>query len=339
MRRQGLVVLVAALVLLGGAAAYGATQYGAFRSARDAPSAVDTAEFEPDENGERILFRNTAAGAGYGHVATVPLADPAGARAVSPVACERVDATAGAELCLSIDRGVVTTFTATLFDASWQPVRTWPLPGVPSRTRFSADGGAVAFSAFITGESYATVGFSIATTIADVDGATAAAGQNLEDFALTVNGQAVTSADRNFWGVTFAADGNSFYATAASGSQTWLVRGDVAARTLVAVRGNAECPSLSPDGTKVAYKTRIDGTPAGHWAIAVLDLARNREIVLPETRSVDDQVEWLDDATVLYGLPRTDAPGDSDVWSMASDGTNAPERFIEHAWSPAVVRP
>ena len=62
------------------------------------------------------------------------------------------------------------------------------------------------------------------------------------------------------------------------------------------------------------------------------------ETVLDEKRSVDDQVEWLDDATLLYGLPRADAPGDSDVWAVSVDAPAAPRVFIEHAWSPSVVR-
>jgi hypothetical protein len=60
---------------------------------------------------------------------------------------------------------------------------------------------------------------------------------------------------------------------------------------------------------------------------------------LPEERSVDDQVEWLDDGTVLYGLPDPGRPGDSGIWAVASDGSSPPELLIEHAWSPAVVRP
>ncbi|WP_120339211.1 TolB family protein [Cryobacterium soli] len=339
MRVQRLVVALAAVVLLGGAAAYGATQYAVSQAGRAAPSSVDTAAFEPGDDSPRIVFRNTASGQGYGFVASVPLDDPGSVRSVSPVACDRVDATAGAELCLSIDRGVVTTFTATLMDDSWQPVRSWPLPGVPSRTRFSPDGTEVAFSAFITGESYATVGFSIATRIAAVDGAGVDDPVDLEDFALTVDGQPVLGADRNFWGVSFVPDEEAFYATAASGGRTWLVRGDLDTRTLVAVRDNAECPSVSPDGRRVAYKTRPAGTADGFWAIAVLDLATGVQTMLPETRSVDDQVEWLDDSTLLYGLPRADAPGDSDVWSVAVSGAGAPELLIEHAWSPAVVRP
>lgn len=336
MRAERVLVAVAAVLLLGGAAAFGAAQFAAFRAGQDAPSSVHTSASDLSATTPRLVFRNTAPGAGYGFVAAVALSDPAGARSVSPQACDRIDATADAALCLTIDRGVVTTFTATLFDEDWQPLQSWPLPGVPSRTRFSPDGSKVAFSAFITGESYATVGFSIATRIWP-----SAAGDavNLEDFGLTVNGQAVTNPDRNFWGVTFAQDPETFYATAASGGQTWLVKGDVTERTLVAVRGNAECPSLSPDGTRIAYKTRLAGTGAGEWAVAVLDLASNRETVLPGVQSVDDQVEWLDDSTVLYSLPRTDTVGDSDVWAVDSDGSTQPRLLVEHAWSPAVVRP
>ncbi|ANP74085.1 TolB family protein [Cryobacterium arcticum] len=340
MKIRQVVVALSALLLVGGAAAFGAAQYAAFRAAQDAPSSVDTASVDTVGGAPRILFRNTAAGAGYGLVAAVPLADPSAARVVSQVACDRVDATDDAQMCLTIDRGVVTTFSATLFDASWRPLHSWPLPGVPSRTRFSEDGAYVAYSAFITGESYATVGFSISTRVLALKGADSSTEPvDLEDFTLTVGGQPVTGADRNFWGVTFSADDNTFYATAASNGQTWLVRGDFAARTLVAVRGNAECPYLSPDGTRVAYKTRPAGTPSGDWAIAVLNLATNVETVLPGERSVDDQVEWLDNSTLLYGLPRADAPGDSDIWSVKADGKAEPELFIEHAWSPAVVRP
>ena len=154
-----------------------------------------------------------------------------------------------------------------------------------------------------------------------------------------MDGKPVLGADRNFWGVTFVPDDTTFYATAASGGRTWLVKGDLATRSLVAVRDNAECPSLSPDGSRVAFKTRPEGTADGFWAIAVLDLATGVQAVLPETRSVDDQVEWLDDSTLLYGLPRQGTPGDSDVWSISASGQQPAVLAIEHAWSPAVVRP
>ena len=336
MNRRTLVV-VATILIVAVVGVYGTVQFLDYRARLAAPSEVDTVVgAAPAGEGGTVMFRNTASGTGYGHVATVPVDDRGGSRAVVPLTCDRIDATSTERVCLSIDRGVVTTFTATLYDIDGVEQSRWPLPGVPSRTRFSPDGRLVAFSAFITGESYATVGFSIATRIESVDGDEVSA--DLEEFAFGVGGEPVTSADRNFWGVSFTADSNVFYATAASAGRTWLVRGDVAQRTLTAVRENAECPSLSPDDTRVAYKSRLDGAAAGHWAVAVLDLTTGVQTVLPEKRSVDDQVEWLDDSTVLYGLPRENAPGDSDIWMLPADGTGTPALAIEHAWSPAVQR-
>ena len=49
----------------------------------------------------------------------------------------------------------------------------------------------------------------------------------------------------------------------------------------------------------------------------MLDLATGERTVLAgETHNVDDQIEWLDDDTILYGLPRDDEPGVTDVWSL-----------------------
>jgi len=187
----------------------------------------------------------------------------------------------------------------------------------------------------ISTRSVFTVGFSTATEITSVDGHDYG---NLETFGLTVDGKPLTATDRNFWGVTFTQDDNVFYATAASGGNTWLVRGDLAARTLTAIRRTAECASVSPDGSRIAYKKNVSTTATAYWSIAVLDLRTGEESMLPEKHDVDDQVEWLDDSTILYGLPRIEQPGDSDVWSIASSGSGSPRLFIEHAWSPSVVR-
>ena len=60
-----------------------------------------------------------------------------------------------------------------------------------------------------------------------------------------------------------------------------------------------------------------------------------------ESRSVDDQVEWLDDAHLLYarrdeGPPTTLRP---DVWEVGVDDGTKPRRFLKGAMSPCVVRP
>lgn len=323
------------VVLLAGAAWYGVASWTDYRARATAPSQEQAVAAQTRPPGDRVVFRNTASGSGYGLVASVPLTDPSGPRSVTDVACDRVYATSAVQSCLHTDRGVITTFHATITDASGRELRAWPLTGIPSRTRVSSDSTLVAVTAFVTGESYASVGFATMTTISSTDG-TVDSG-NLEDFALLVDGTPLTAADRNIWGVTFGADGNSFYATAASGSQTWLVQGDLAARTLTAIRENAECPSLSPDGQRIAYKKATAGS-ASAWAIAVWDLATGAETILPEARSVDDQVVWLDDGTLLYGLAREGAVGDSDIWSVAADGRTDPVLYLAHAWSPSVVR-
>ncbi len=321
------------VALVAGAGTYGAVAYADYRArpAADARAASTTGL----PGTPTVVFRNTAPDSGYGLVASVPLAHPAAARAITSMPCDRVYETRQDTMCLTIDRGVVTTFSATLFDARGHELRRWPLPGIPSRTRVSPDSRLVAFTSFVTGSAYATVGFSTATQISTVAGHDYG---NLEDFTLLVGGQVVTAADRNFWGVTFTGDDDTFYATAASGGKTWLVHGSLTTRTMTAIAENAECPSVSPDGSHVAYKKNISTTAVSYWSIAVRDLATGTEVVLPEKRSVDDQVEWLDDSTLLYGVLRPNGNGDSDVWRMASDGSTRPVRFLAHAWSPSVVR-
>lgn len=295
----------------------------------------DPAELAAVRAGPHLVFRNTLPQTGYGRVAVVPLAAPGGHRVLTPVSCDRVYATAVNAICLASERGLVTTYRARLLDAAWRPVRDLPLAGVPSRARISADGRLVATTSFVLGDSYAAPGqFSTRTVLSHAHGEPIG---DLERFRLVVDGAEVTAADRNLWGVTFA-DADRFYATAASGGRTWLVAGSISRRTLTALRADAECPSLSPDGRRIVYKKRGD-LPPGRWRLAVYDLASGAETLLAETRSVDDQVEWLDDRHVVYGLPRTgDSIATSDVWRVPADGTGAPELLIPHAWSPAVVR-
>lgn len=283
-----------------------------------------------------LVFRNTALGEHYGRVAVVPIATPDRPRAFTPASCERIHATVDGAICLSAKRGLVTTYRAQLLDGGWQPTRSLPLTGIPSRARLSADGSLVATTTFVTGDSYANPGqFSTRTMVSRTRGDLVG---DLERFTLRVGGTVVTAADRNLWGVTFADD-DRFYATAASGRKTWLVQGSLRQRTVNALREDAECPSLSPDGTRIAFKKRGD-LPPGRWRLAVYDLATGTETLLAETRSVDDQVEWLDDHTVIYGLPRTadDNAATSDLWQAPADGSGKAELLVHDAWSPSVVR-
>jgi Tol biopolymer transport system component len=191
----------------------------------------------------------------------------------------------------------------------------------------SPDGryGAVTF--FVVGHSYATPGsFSTQTTIIDL--ASKKKIVNIERFRVTKDGKEFDSPDFNFWGVTFAKNSDRFYATLSSRGKTYLVVASVRDRTARVLREGVECPSLSPDGTRIAFKKRIgDGA---RWRLYVLDLATLQDHPLAETRSVDDQAEWLDDGHVLYGL-------DEAVWLVRADGTGLPRRLLMSADSPAVV--
>jgi hypothetical protein len=333
--RIRLTVLVAVIVV----SMAGAVGYVLRVHERQAAARADTGPAGTDlaavATGPRLVFRNTAPGNAYGRVATVPLAAPGGPRAITPASCDRVYATAARALCLSANRGLTTTYRAEVLNADWSPIDHLPLVGLPSRARLSPAGSLAATTTFVYGDSYANPGqFSTRTVVTRVDGSVAA---DLEQFRLVVDGRPVTVPDRNVWGVTFADD-DRFYATATSGGRTWLVRGSIGTRTLTALRGDVECPSLSPDGTRIGFKKHGD-LPPGRWRLAVYDLTTGAETLLAEARSVDDQVEWLDNTTIGYGLPRAAATGvTSDVWTVPADGGGAPRVLVHDAWSPAVIR-
>ena len=282
-----------------------------------------------------LVFRNATLGADYGKLAAVPLADPGGARALGSLTCERVYATSSAGVCVTASGGIAPTYAVAALGPDLSASSSAPLAGLPSRARMSADGRLVATTTFISGDSYAASYFSTATVIRMAGRAL----PNLETWTTYLpDGQRLVAANRNFWGVTFAADDDTFYATAASGNTTWLVRGSIRTRTMRALRTDAECPSLSPDGRHVAYKKRLGNPTPGVWRLASLDLTTGTETLLAETRNVDDQVEWRDDASLLYALPRTGTEATtSDVWQVPADGSGTPSLLVPHASSPAVV--
>ena len=285
--------------------------------------------------GPHIVFRSTALGAGYGQLAAVPLDAPAGARASLGLNCERTYATRTAGACLFAKRGIVQTYGITMLDGQLRPTGSAELAGLPSRVRMSADSSLVATTTFVSGHSYAQAAFATETLIRR-DGKDLG---NLESWRSSVDGRSLRSVDRNFWGVTFADDKDTFYLTAASGSTTWLMRGSLKTKSMTSLRTDAECPSLSPDQTKIAYKKRLGGNARGEWRLAVLNLQSGQESLLAETRSVDDQVEWLDNNRLLYGLSRSGSEATtSDVWVVPADGTGTAAVLIPEASSPAVIR-
>ncbi|HET6210297.1 MAG TPA: hypothetical protein VFD94_07935 [Jatrophihabitans sp.] len=340
MRTRLVTLAVVCLLTVGGVVAYLVDLHGSkARQVANAPTVAvaDPAALNRIAAGPHIVFRSTALGASYGKLAMVSLADPGGPRALTGTSCDRVYAAAARVLCLSSEQGVVTTYQAQVLGTDFRPQRSLPLAGIPSRARLSVDGTLAATTSFTAGDSYAGTSFSTRTVISGL-GPQAGAPANLEDYTLIHNGAVIKPTDRNFWGVTFARDDNTFYATAAWGGHTYLVRGDRRARTVTTIHSDAECPSLSPDGSTIVYKKR-NGQPAGHWRLAGYRIATGAETLLGETRNVDDQVDWLDNNTVIYGIPRSGSQAAiDDIYAVPADGTGTPRLLIAQAWSPAVVR-
>ena len=72
-------------------------------------------------------------------------------------------------------------------------------------------------------------------------------------------------------------------------------------------------------GINLVFKQRGD-LPLGKWRLGDYDIASGKVTPLAETRSVDDQVEWLDDTDVLYALPRGGTqPEVDDIWTVPID--------------------
>jgi hypothetical protein len=256
--------------------------------------------------------------------------DPAGGgtpRVRKGPACLRFYQSGGSALCLTVARSGV-DFRAKILDRAGDVRHTLTLTGVPSRARVAPNGKLGAMTTFVTGDSYTTPGqFSTRTTILDlVKGRPIV---DLEKFTVTKGGERIRSADFNFWGVTFARDSDEFYATLATGGHHYLVHGRVSSRSVEVLRDNVECPSLSPDGTRIAYKRR-DGKP-WRWRLHVLDLRTGADVATAERRALDDQAEWLDNAHVLYGIG-------TDVWVVPADGGGRAQRFLADAASPSAQR-
>jgi dipeptidyl aminopeptidase/acylaminoacyl peptidase len=311
--------VVAAVVAIVAAAGAGRTR-----------AAQDTVLDARGEHQPRLLVRNLDRDkpATFGQIAVSALT-PGAARTLLPLRCDRVAFGAGSGICLARGTGFASGYRARVFGAGLKTRGEVEVDGIPSRARVSPDGRYGSVTLFVAGHSYAdTSGFSTTTTLIDLRTARRIA--ELEDFTATRDGRTITAPDVNYWGVTFARDHDRFYATLATGGKQYLVEGSVSARTVKTIHDGVECPSLSPDGTRIAYKQRA-GPGGKRWRLTVLDLRTMRETPLAETRSVDDQAEWLDDGHVLYGL-------DESIWAVPADGGGRPTTYARNAESPAVVR-
>ena len=313
--------------LLAGTAALAAVAATSVVVARGRVASASASTSAVSLTGHALVARSTAT-ATRGHLVRV-----SGERlSVSNVTCDRVYAAHGTGVCLRRD-GDLLTYQLAALDSQLNVTSTIPLVGVPNRARVSPSGQLVAWTVFVAGDSYNGGHFSTRAGLYDLRRHELVA--SLEDFAVVRDGKPYRARDLNFWGVTFAADDRHFFATMSTAGTRYLVAGDLTTRTLTTVRANVECPSLSPDGTRIAYKAAVGGDPRRGWRLSVLDLARGTVTALAETRSVDDQPAWLDDRRVAYGIARRG--GHADVWSVPADGSGTPAVLIPDAESPAAL--
>ncbi|WP_418956412.1 hypothetical protein [Streptomyces tritici] len=312
-------LVLAVLLLLGGAAGY--TLHAAQRADGDGGAGGARAALTLDGPGRRLFVRDTATG-------RVALVQGRTRTAGGPV-CDRFHAAGGTALCLRRRPGVPARAYALVLDRELREVRRIALPGIPSRARVSASGRVLSWTMFATGDSYAGSAFSTRTSILDLR--TGYLVKNMEQIPLTLDGRRYHAPDVNYWGVTFAADDDRFYATVSTKGRTHLVEGRLRAWSARALRKNVECPSLSPDGRRLAFKKKVSDDPKAPWRLHVLDLGTGREHPLADRRSVDDQALWLDDRTLAYGHA-------GEVWTSPADGSGAPRVLARGASSPAQPR-
>ncbi|MFI1798155.1 TolB family protein [Streptomyces sp. NPDC020379] len=333
-RKNRILALLAAVLILGGVAV-GATLHAAGRSAekdRAQPGGprVRAGKVALDAPGLSV-FRNMAWGPHRDEISTVSADDPAGQRTSSGVRCLRFHAAAGTGICLQAVHGRLRdSYRAVVLDAHLRELRHYDLAGIPTRARVSPSGRSVAWTVFVSGDSYAGTAFSTRTSVLDIRAWSL--DRDLEEYRFFLDGRLHRASDLNVWGVTFADD-TRFYATVATGGRTYLVRGDRSDRTLRTLHTNVECPSLSPDGTRIAYKKRVEGASSdAPWRLYVLDLRTLRESATAERRNVDDQAVWRDGHTLVYSLP-----GDygSDLWTVPADGSGSPRLAMTAALAPA----
>lgn len=264
-------------------------------------------------------------------------------RTPTRLGCDRVHEANGQLWCFTrITPGkprYYTDPTGYLFDLKSEstPKASFKVKGIVSRARIARDGRFAAGTAFTTGHSYMGVGgthFSTATFIASLGEPRDA--QNIQNWAVSHQGKPITSVDLNLWGVTFdPANSDHFLVTVYFDGQPYLGEGNVSTKSIRVLRPGVECPSYSPDGKRIAYKSRTGPT---RWSPAVMDLDSGQSVVYGHIEdSVDDQIEWLDNGTLVFQITHTPLMGSAQV-NLYTLNLNKkqgnPQLWLEDAKSP-----
>jgi hypothetical protein len=282
--------------------------------------------------GSRILVRAANPRAPREDGLLYELSASGGVRQVGELECKRVYAIDGGDgLCLTRAANDI-GYDGVVFDDGFDERARFVVHGVPDRARISPDGRYGAYTAFdvASAEGYfaSTSEFEVTTRIFDMRSGRSLV--SLESLELEDReGRPLEAADRQLWGVAFAG-GDRYYATLATGDDHLLIEGRVGSDSARVVARDVECPALAPDGRRIAYKRRIGDS--NRWRLHVRDLSSGSDIALAETRSIDDQPEWLGDDVVLYSDDRA-------LFAVAADGSGGPRLLARRATSPVGLAP
>ena len=279
-----------------------------------------------------MIFRALGGGDAHGRVALLGL-QPDAARVVSPLSCSRVHYSGGRGLCVTQEsRPAGIENVAYIFDRRFERSRRIVLDGLPTRLRVAPNGRVGAVTTYMEEETAA--GERLATRSRIIDMRTGKQLADLRDFQVENRQLPPIRGPVDFSSVAFERDSDRFFATMATGDERYLVAGSVSERRLSTIRTGVASEALSPGGQRLVVKRLI--RERGFWQLAVIDLRTWTERDLPQgSRSVDDQVEWLDDDHVLYH----DIDGESTaLWMLPADGLNGPRVLLKDAYSGAVQR-
>ena len=279
-----------------------------------------------------VIYRALAPPDVYGRVALASLSPEPEAR-TSMLQCARLHYAGGGGLCAAQEsaRGAVRNVVY-VFDPMLRRTRRVALDGIPTRLRVSPSGRIGAITSYSEEETDAGERLVTRTRIVDMRRGEVTA--DLGEFHVDNLHLPPIRGHVDVAGVAFERGDDRFFATLATETERYLVAGSLRERRLTAIRTGVASEGLSPDGRRLAVKRLLP--ERGRWQLAVIDLSTWQEHdLLQGPRSVDDQVDWLDDEHVMYH----DADGEGTaLWMLPVDGNNGPRVLLKDAYSGAVQR-